>query len=149
MKPDILASKAGQIAFIVDTKWKRLKEQGYREGVTSTDVYQMYAYSTQYASPEVLLLYPHHSELGEWRPRRAEYWVNGVDGVDGVDCELSLNQRVCVSTIDLRDLNSVPGQLKSMFPTNGISRARGEVAADAAHIDLTLELESNINPHST
>jgi len=109
LKPDIVASNAGEIAFIIDTKWKRLKELAYREGVTSTDVYQMYAYSTQYASPHVLLLYPHHSELGELKARRAEYWVNGIDG------ERALNQRVCVSTLDLRDLRSVPGQLKSMF----------------------------------
>ena len=77
--------------------------------MTSSDVYQMYAYSTQYASPHVLLLYPHHSELGEWKARRAEYLVNGVDGKRG------LNQRVCVSTLDLRDLKQVPGQLKDMF----------------------------------
>lgn len=109
LKPDIVISSAGEITFIVDTKWKRLNEQAYREGVTSTDVYQMYAYSTQYASPDVLLLYPHHSELGEWKPRRAEYWVHGVDG------SLDLNQRVCVSSLDLRDLNTVPVQLKSMF----------------------------------
>lgn len=109
LKPDIVASSAGEIAFIIDTKWKRLKEQAYREGVTSTDVYQMYAYSTQYASPEVLLLYPHHSELGEWKARRAEYWVHGVGG------RLDLTQRVCVSSLDLRDLRTVPEQLRSMF----------------------------------
>jgi 5-methylcytosine-specific restriction enzyme subunit McrC len=117
LKPDIVASNAGAIAFIIDTKWKRLKEQAYREGVTSSDVYQMDAYSTQYASPHVLLLYPHHSELGEWKARRAEYLVNGVDGKRG------LNQRVCVSTLDLRDLKQVPGQLKDMFL---VGAARGE-----------------------
>ena len=111
LKPDIFASQDGRTAFIIDTKWKRLKEQVYREGVTSTDVYQMYAYSTQYASPDVFLLYPHHSELGEWTPRRAEYWVHGVDGSRG------LNQRVCVSSIDLRVLSDVPRQIKSMCST--------------------------------
>jgi len=109
LKPDIVARSDDGIAFIIDTKWKRLKEQVYREGVTSSDVYQMYAYSTQYASPDVLLLYPHHRDLGEWTPRRAEYWVNGVGG----NCEL--NQRVCVSSLDLRDLTTVPAQLRSMF----------------------------------
>jgi 5-methylcytosine-specific restriction enzyme subunit McrC len=109
LKPDIVASKDGEIAFIIDTKWKRLKEQAYREGITSTDVYQMYAYSTQYASPAVFLLYPHHSELGEWKSRRAQYWVHGVDGSPG------LNQRVCVSSLDLRDLRKVPLQLREMF----------------------------------
>lgn len=110
LKPDIVASNDGVIAFIIDTKWKRLKEQATREGVTVTDVYQMYAYSTQYASPDVLLLYPHHPELGDWKPRRAEYWVNGPDGVR------AMTQRICVSTIDLQDLRSVPLQLEAMFP---------------------------------
>ena len=110
LKPDIVARGQTGIAFIIDTKWKRLKEQVYREGVTSSDVYQMYAYSTQYASPDVLLLYPHHRDLGVWKPRRAEYWVHGVGGT------FDLNQRVCVSSLDLQDLNTVPAQLKSMFP---------------------------------
>jgi 5-methylcytosine-specific restriction enzyme subunit McrC len=109
LKPDIVVRGENGIAFIIDTKWKRLKEQAYREGVTSTDVYQMYAYSTQYASPDVLLLYPHHSELGEWKSRRAEYWIHGVGG------SLDLNQRVCVSSLDLQDLRTVPVQLRSMF----------------------------------
>ncbi len=109
LKPDIVARGEDGIAFIIDTKWKRLKEQAYREGVTSTDVYQMYAYSTQYASPDVLLLYPHHSELGEWKSRRAEYWIHGVGG------SLDLNQRVCVCSLDLQDLKTVPDQLRSMF----------------------------------
>ncbi|NDP62952.1 hypothetical protein [Polaromonas sp.] len=113
LKPDIVARKGGKIAFIIDTKWKRLKEESYREGVTSTDVYQMYAYSTQYASPDVLLLYPHHSELGEWTPRRAEYWVHGADGA------LGLNQRICVSTIELQNLNLIPGKLKEIFIIEG------------------------------
>ena len=53
------------------------------------------------------------SELGEWPPRRVEYWVHGAEGASG------LNQRVFVSTIDLRDLNSVSGQLNRMFPAEG------------------------------
>lgn len=110
LKPDIVARSGDGIAFIIDTKWKRLKEQVYREGVTSSDVYQMYAYSTQYASPDVLLLYPHHRDLGKWTPRRAEYWVNGVGG----NCDW--NQRVCVSSLDLRDLSTVPTQLRHIFP---------------------------------
>jgi 5-methylcytosine-specific restriction enzyme subunit McrC len=109
LKPDIVARGDDGIAFIIDTKLKSLKEQAYREGVTSTDVYQMYAYSTQYASPDVFLLYPHHRDLGEWKPRRAEYWVHGVGGT------FDLNQRVCVSSLDLQDLKTVPAQLRDMF----------------------------------
>ena len=109
LKPDIVVRGDDGIAFIIDTKWKRLKEQVYREGVTSTDVYQMYAYSTQYASPDVLLLYPHHSDLGEWKPRRAEYWVHGVNG------SRDLNQRLSVSSLDLTDLRAVPDQLMKIL----------------------------------
>jgi 5-methylcytosine-specific restriction enzyme subunit McrC len=109
LKPDIVATNGREIAFVIDTKWKRLKEKAYREGVTSTDVYQMFAYSTQYIAPSVLLLYPHHSELGEWVPTRAEYWLKDADS------GLRRNQRISVSTLDLRDLSSVPSQLKSMF----------------------------------
>ena len=111
LKPDIVARGDDGIAFIIDTKWKRLKEQVFREGVTSTDVYQMYAYSTQYASPDVFLLYPHHTDLGEWMPKRAEYWIHGLGG------SFDLNQRVCVSSLDLQDLKTVPAQLLRMFPS--------------------------------
>jgi 5-methylcytosine-specific restriction enzyme subunit McrC len=112
LRPDIVARDGDDIAFVIDTKWKRLKEQANREGVTSTDVYQMYAYSTQYATPDVFLLYPHHKELGEWKARRAEYWVHGVNG------NLDLNQRVSVSSLDLHDLRTVPEQLRSIFSSH-------------------------------
>lgn len=110
LRPDIVASHEGQVAFIIDTKWKRLKEAVYREGVTSADVYQMFAYATQYTSPDVMLLFPHHSKLGTWEPKRAEYWLNGV----GESCETP-RQRISVSTIDLRNLKTVPSQLSSIF----------------------------------
>ena len=111
LRPDIVASHDGQTAFIIDTKWKRLKEAEYREGVTSADVYQMFAYATQYIAPDVVLLFPHHSKLGIREPKRAEYWLNGV-GESGD----ALRQCISVSTIDLRDLVSVPSQLSSLFP---------------------------------
>lgn len=111
LRPDIVASHAGQTAFIIDTKWKRLKEDAYREGITSADVYQMFAYATQYSSPDVVLLFPHHVKLGNWKPKRAEYWLNGVR--ESGDSPL---QRISVSTIDLRNLNTVPLQLEKIFP---------------------------------
>ena len=102
LRPDIVATNAGNVAFVIDTKWKRLKEQANRDGIATSDVYQMYAYSTQYESPEVLLLYPHHSELGAWKPRRAEYWVNGIQGLH------SGGQKVSVATVNLQNLGDVP-----------------------------------------
>lgn len=112
LRPDIVATNAGNVAFVIDTKWKRLKEQANRDGIATSDIYQMYAYSTQYESPEVLLLYPHHSELGAWKPRRAEYWVNGIQGLH------SGGQKVSVATVNLQNLGDVPEQLRMIFPIN-------------------------------
>jgi 5-methylcytosine-specific restriction enzyme subunit McrC len=111
LRPDIVARHDGQTAFIIDTKWKRLKETAYREGITSADVYQMFAYATQYMSPDVVLLFPHHVKLGNWQSKRAEYWLNDV-GESGA----TLRQRISVSTVDLRNLNTVPSQLENIFP---------------------------------
>ena len=108
LRPDIVVHRADEVAFVIDTKWKRLKEQSYREGVATSDVYQMFAYSSRYLSEDVVLLYPHHQELGERVPRRAQYWVErGLDGQGAA-------RRISVSTLDLRDLKEVPEQLRSL-----------------------------------
>ena len=106
LRPDIVASHESGIAFIIDTKWKRLDESDNREGIATPDIYQMYAYANQYAAPDVVLLYPHHAGLGHWQPKRAEYWLNVSE-----ESGLALRKRISVSTIDLRDLKTVPGKL--------------------------------------
>ena len=78
----------------------------------------MYAYSTQYRSPEVLLLYPHHSELGDWKLRRAEYWVNGIHGIN------SGTQKVSVATVSLQNLSDVPNQLRKLFPISTVEQMK-------------------------
>ena len=109
LKPDVVVTNVGEMAFVIDTKWKRLREETYREGIATSDIYQMYAYAKRYAAPEVLLLYPHHAELGEWKRKRADYLLNDLDESGG-----TLNQRISVSTVDLRDLGTVPSQLKQI-----------------------------------
>ena len=51
---------------VIDTKWKRLKGaiDDPKRGVGQSDVYQMMGYSHVYRCDHLLLLYPHHSELG-------------------------------------------------------------------------------------
>ncbi|MEO8120135.1 MAG: hypothetical protein ABI606_12560 [Rhodoferax sp.] len=52
--------------------------------------------------------YPHHKELGERVARRAHYWVEReIGGLDKA-------RRTRVSMLDLRDLNAVLGQLRSL-----------------------------------
>ena len=111
LRPDIVVSSGGTVAFIIDTKWKRLKELANREGVASGDVYQMYAYSSRYIAPDVVLLYPHHMELGTWKARRAEYWLHNQ-----VESSREDQRCVAVATVDLRDLATVPAQLELVFP---------------------------------
>lgn len=109
LRPDIVVAEASEVRFIVDTKWKRLKPADFRDGVASSDIYQMYAYSSRYQAPEVVLLYPHHSELGEWKARRAEYWLRGIE------LPAAYVRRIGVTTIDLRDLTTVSRQLTAAF----------------------------------
>jgi len=55
----------------MDTKWKSLAANERKNyGISQADMYQMYAYSKRYKTPEIWLLYPvndemrGHSEIG-------------------------------------------------------------------------------------
>lgn len=63
-RPDLIVRRAGQIAAIIDTKWKRITRiDDPKRGVSQTDVYQLMAYGQIYECPCVVLLYPHHGGL--------------------------------------------------------------------------------------
>jgi 5-methylcytosine-specific restriction enzyme subunit McrC len=106
MLPDIVLKHDGRHVRVIDTKWKRLSPGATREGVSSADAYQMFAYAHRYEVDETILLYPHHNELGEWRPRRATYEFprHGTDVSDSVSS-------LTVATVGLDDLQRVPEQL--------------------------------------
>ena len=114
LRPDVVVTNRGETAFVIDTKWKRLKEEDHREGIATSDIYQMYAYAKRYAAPEVLLLYPHYEALGNWKPRRAQYWLNREDEFGGTQ-----RQSISVSTVDLKDLKTVPSQLEEISSSGG------------------------------
>ena len=65
-KPDILVKRRGVVELIIDTKWKRIARQmdDPKRGVSQSDIYQMVAYGQLYDCTDLVLLYPHHSELG-------------------------------------------------------------------------------------
>ena len=48
MKPDIVGVREGGYEWILDTKWKMLSQDEWREGVAQSDLYQMYAYASCY-----------------------------------------------------------------------------------------------------
>jgi 5-methylcytosine-specific restriction enzyme subunit McrC len=64
LRPDIVITRDDGSRIIPDTKWKLLSNnprQNY--GISHADMYQMYAYSKKYNTPEVWLLYPLNEEM--------------------------------------------------------------------------------------
>lgn len=110
MKPDVVGKWGGEVAWILDTKWKPLSLQKSKEGVQQDDLYQMYAYANCYDCSDVILLYPHHQELGGEAGVRSSFglnpWVCSIEN--------SLKQ-VRIATVDLTTLRTVPAQLEKLF----------------------------------
>ena len=81
LKPDILIWRAGQVAHVIDTKWKRISDRidDPKQGVAQADVYQMMAYAHLYKAPRLTLLYPHHAGLGDEEGIRARFRVTGQE----------------------------------------------------------------------
>lgn len=109
MKPDIVGVRQGRYKWIVDTKWKMLSASEWREGLAQVDLYQMYVYASCYDCPKVLLLYPHHFELGDDAGKRQAFnlnpWIN----------QIASEKQVQVGSVDLRELSSVPSQLRNLL----------------------------------
>ncbi len=61
LRPDIVIDNGKVIA---DTKWKLLSQYKTHQGVSGSDLYQMYAYGTKYDNCErMYLIYPKDKEL--------------------------------------------------------------------------------------
>ncbi|TRZ40061.1 restriction endonuclease [Niallia circulans] len=64
LRPDIVITREDQSTIILDTKWKSLTNQPRQNyGISQADMYQMYAYSKKYQTPEIWLLYPMNEEM--------------------------------------------------------------------------------------
>lgn len=109
MKPDIVGVCAGRYEWIVDTKWKMLSQAEWRDGVAQSDLYQMYAYASCYDCSEVILLYPHHIELGTESGIRQSFSLNPWASSSAP------NKFVRVASVDLRDLAAIPHQLRALL----------------------------------
>ena len=59
LRPDIVVTREDGHQIIMDTKWKRLvDDDGKNYGISQADMYQMFAYSKKYDTPDIWLLYP-------------------------------------------------------------------------------------------
>lgn len=120
MKPDVIGLRDSRVEWILDTKWKQLSIEEAKDGVAQSDLYQMYAYANCYDCPDVVLLYPHHKELGADAGVRGSYllnpWIHEVSD--------RKNRRVRVASINLENLKTVPAQLRQIFlPENSVAKA--------------------------
>ena len=64
LRPDIVITREDGSKIILDTKWKSLVDRPrLNYGISQADMYQMYAYSKKYGTPEIWLLYPVNEEM--------------------------------------------------------------------------------------
>ena len=64
LRPDIAVTREDGHQIIMDTKWKRLvDDSGKNYGISQADMYQMFAYSKKYDTPDIWLLYPKTEEM--------------------------------------------------------------------------------------
>ncbi|MCR5383137.1 MAG: McrC family protein [Saccharofermentans sp.] len=99
LRPDIVVSNAydqTHSVVIMDTKWKRLNHNpSTNYGISQADMYQMYAYSKKYHTPNIWLIYPLNEDVREL----------GQLSFDAVKNE-ELNVSVKVFFVDLADYNN-------------------------------------------
>lgn len=105
LKPDIVVSNGYDEAHsvvIMDTKWKRLNRNvSSNYGISQADMYQMYAYSKKYRTPNVWLIYPLNDEVRDIKQL----------SFDAVQNE-AMNVSVKVFFVDLADYNK---SLQALF----------------------------------
>lgn len=104
-RPDILVMRGNDVAVIIDTKWKRLKNNwdDPKHGISQADIYQMMAYGQLYNCNRLILLYPHHFELE--RP----------EGISSLNRVLGTNMEISVSTIDVTEHSFIEDRLKYLI----------------------------------
>ena len=99
LRPDIVITRKDGSKIILDTKWKSLVDKPrLNYGISQADMYQMYAYSKKYDTPEIWLLYPVNPEM-------RDHQDISFDSDDGVNVRLFF---VDVANIEnsLRDLRT-------------------------------------------
>lgn len=111
-RPDIVVSRNGKPLLIIDTKWKRLKGaiDDPKRGVGQADVYQMMAYAHVYQCKRLMLLYPHHDDIG------SEEGVLGTHGIVGTK-----DTRLSIASVALSNLGSLGNRLKELVDNNNMS----------------------------
>ena len=88
LRPDLVL-ESRERTVILDTKWKLLSDKVRNNGISQSDMYQMYAYSKKYNADGIVLLYPQSDSVKK----------------GGIKYASDDNVRVDVSFIDLRNVD--------------------------------------------
>lgn len=100
IRPDIVLRKDGKV-IIMDTKWKTLIDNYNKNyGISQADMYQMYAYSKKYNTPNIYLLYP-----------LANHFKNHTDIYFSSNDETNIN-------IEFIDLTKIDDSLNKLLNSN-------------------------------
>lgn len=97
LRPDLVL-ESGERTVILDTKWKLLSDNARNNGISQSDMYQMYAYSKKYNADGIVLLYPKSNSVSK----------------DEIRYVSDDNVKVEVSFIDLRNVDSSIANLISI-----------------------------------
>lgn len=75
MKPDISLMSVGEVKFILDAKWKRIKEDDSdrKHGISQADMYQLFAYGKKYGCKLVALVYPKTEQFQDMNKLRYRF----------------------------------------------------------------------------
>ena len=96
LRPDIVI-ETEERTIVLDAKWKLLSDGVRNNGISQSDMYQMYAYSKKYDSDSVILLYPQSDSVS-----REEITYASYDNVN-----------VVISFIDLKNVDNCISDLIS------------------------------------
>lgn len=100
-KPDILINNALGSTMIIDTKWKRIGRDpsDLNRGISQGDVYQLMAYARLYRCQDVMLLYPHHSALGNEELNVAYRIIEGGERLRVASVDLAAGETAVVQRL--------------------------------------------------
>lgn len=75
MKPDISLMSVGKVKFILDAKWKHIKEDDSdrKHGISQADMYQLFAYGKKYGCKQVALVYPKTEQFQDMNKLRYRF----------------------------------------------------------------------------
>lgn len=90
---------------VVDTKWKRLKGaiDDAKYGIGQADIYQMMAYAHVYQCQRILLLYPHHEQIGVGPGSTCVHQIIGSE-----------DNRIGIESLSLAKPRLAPGKLREL-----------------------------------